>query len=547
MKITLAQLNPTIGDIHGNLTQIEEVISSLQNQPVDLVIFPELFITGYPPRDLLEHKWLHQHVLSALNRILEQSTSIPDAGLIIGIPHPDADHPGKLYNSAILCQNGKILFTQHKSLLPNYDVFDEARYFQNATDIRVIPFKNEILGISICEDAWATPELWKQNPQYHIDPVSTLARQGATLLINISASPFYAGKDTVRYQLLREHTTKNKIPFIYVNQVGCNDELIFDGQSMVFNSEGQLCAKLPAFIPALQTLDLVSEKEIPFTPLEAIASIHDALVLGIRDYFKKCGFQKAVIGLSGGIDSAVTCALATQALGPENVVGVTMPSMYSSEGSQNDSYQLADKLKITCHTLPIAEIYQSYITHLTPIFAQTQPNIAEENIQARIRGNLLMAFSNKFGHILLSTGNKSELAVGYCTMYGDMSGGLSVISDVPKTTVYKLAEYINRHQIIIPENTITKPPSAELKPDQTDQDTLPPYDILDGILYYYLEELLSSTEIINKGYNKDVVNWVIRTVNRNEYKRRQAAPGFKVTTKAFGMGRRIPIAARFEF
>ena len=543
MKVTIAQMNPMVGDIKGNMKKMEDVLSKTSS---DLIIFPELYITGYPPRDLLERREFIKKVQKANHEVTLLSEKYPERGILFGTVLPNKNEYGKgLYNSAVLVYNGKILIEEHKSLLPTYDVFDEARYFDPSSEISTVSFKNEILGISICEDAWNDPDLWlKRN--YRIDPIEILVKKGATLLINISASPFSMGKDEIRYRIIRNHALKHKKRFIFVNQVGGNDELIFDGKSMYIDENGNLIDILPSFEEFIKTIDLGLKNPVPFTPEERISSVYRALVLGLRDYMRKCGFKKAVLGLSGGIDSAVTCCIAVEAMGSENVLGVSMPSEYSSEGSVKDSKKLAENLGIEFKIIPITPIFRSYLSTLKEHFEGRKEDVTEENIQARIRGNILMALSNKFGYLVLSTGNKSELAVGYCTLYGDMSGGLAVISDVPKTMVYELAYYINRESKIIPEEIIKKPPSAELRPDQLDQDTLPPYDILDRILHLYLDQYCTYEEIVKEGLDPETVRWVINAVNRNEYKRRQAVPGLKVTTKAFGTGRRMPIAAVYE-
>jgi NAD+ synthase (glutamine-hydrolysing) len=425
-------------------------------------------------------------------------------------------------------------------------VFDETRYFDPAASLDVFAFRGERLGITICEDAWNDPDLWPETP-YTVDPVSVLAQKGATLFINLSGSPFHLGKEKLRFSIMQRHAKKHAIPFIYLNQIGGNDELIFDGNSMVINKNGALCVALPEFVESIRTIDtnrlddLAVEKEF-----DSIDYLHKALCLGIHDYMHKCHFKRAVVGLSGGIDSAVTCALAVSALGPENVTGITMPSQYSSSGSIEDSKQLAKNLGIRFEIIPIEPIVKSYLKTMAPLFAGRSPDIAEENIQARVRGSILMALSNKFGCLLLSTGNKSEMAVGYCTLYGDMNGGLSVISDLPKTMVYTLARYINREQEIIPESTLVKAPSAELRPNQTDQDTLPPYDVLDKVLELLIEKGRSTQEIVAEGFDEKTVRWIAGAVRKAEYKRRQAAPGLKVTPKAFGVGRRFPLAAEYR-
>jgi len=547
MKVTLAQLNPIIGDYAGNLAKIEETLIAVAGERPDLVVFPELFLTGYPPRDLLERAWFITQAQEAVEKLLAISRRFPSIGLIVGVPLPAERTVGKgLNNTALLIENGRIVFRQNKSLLPTYDVFDEARYFDPATEIGVAPYRGEILGISICEDAWNDPELWPGR-LYHGDPIATLAAAGATLMINISASPFWAGKEPIRYRLLSHHARKYAAPMVFVNQVGANDELIFDGRSLFLDRAGRPAAIFPAFAEHVQTVDVKTEATAAgYAAQPLIESVYDALLLGIRDYARKTGFRQVVLGLSGGIDSALTCCLGVAALGRENVLGVTMPGPYSSGGSVEDSRRLAENLGIRFKTIPIGEIYHAYVANLTPFFEGRAPDITEENFQARIRGNTLMALSNKFGYLVLTTGNKSELAVGYCTLYGDMSGGLAVIADVPKTMVYELARYINREREIIPEASLTKPPSAELRPNQTDQDTLPPYDVLDAILKLYVDEGRSLNEIVAAGFERATVAWVLRTVDRNEYKRWQAAPVLKVTSKAFGMGRRIPLAARYS-
>lgn len=545
MKITLAQLNPTIGDLNGNLAKLIRLVEAEAGRS-DLIIAPELYLIGYPPRDLLEKPILATKIKEVVEQLLLLSRRFPQLGLVVGAPWPTGKSTGKgLYNAALLIYQGELRL-QAKSLLPSYDVFDETRYFDRPDRLEVWPFKGEVLGVSVCEDAWTEHEETRR--LYDYNPIEDLVHQGATLLINISASPFHYGKDELRYQIFQQHCWKYQLPFIYLNQVGGNDELIFDGHSFVLTPAGLVHAELPPFQEAVVQVDTAQfATGRPFTPLDKIASIHDALILGVRDYLRKCGFQRAVVGLSGGVDSSVTCYLACQALGPENVLGVIMPSLYSSPSSVTDSQQLARNLGIQTRVVPITPIYEAYRQALKPCFPVEEIDVTLENIQARIRGNILMAFSNKLGYLVLSTGNKSELAVGYCTLYGDMSGGLAVISDVPKTMIYQLAHYINREREIIPRAIIEKVPSAELRPNQRDQDTLPPYDILDAILEHYINDKLSPADIIARGFEAEVVQWVTRTVDRNEYKRRQAAPGLRVTTKAFGSGRRMPIAARYDF
>jgi NAD+ synthase (glutamine-hydrolysing) len=547
MKIALAQLNPIVGDIRGNSRMAADTLANL-NGAADLVVFSELFLAAYPPRDLLEQPSLIERSEQALQELAELTAQHPQTAVLIGAPRPIGGKKGKgLCNCAVLLYQGKMVFQRSKSLLPSYDVFDETRYFDHSDQVEVFPFKNEILGISICEDAWYDPKLWDRQ-LYPLDPVKALAEAGATLLINISASPFQVGKEGTRFDLIGNHARRHAMPFIYVNQVGGNDELIFDGESLALDARGEALAVLPAFREEVRVVDTKAQGTPGlFSPHEDIAMACEALVLGLQDYIRKCGFSRVVVGLSGGVDSAVTCCLAVRALGPENVLGVLMPSPYTSRQSIADSEQLAANLGIKVKIIPITPIYQSYRDSLKEPMELDEIDVTLENIQARIRGNILMALSNKFGYMVLSTGNKSELAVGYCTLYGDMSGGLSVLADVPKTMVYELAAYLNRDSEIIPRPILVRAPSAELRPDQTDQDTLPPYETLDQIMNFYLVEHCSYREIVAAGFEPETVKWIIRAIDRNEYKRRQAAPGLRITSKAFGMGRRIPIAARFEF
>ncbi|MGE5557445.1 MAG: NAD+ synthase [Bacillota bacterium] len=542
MKITVAQINPTIGDIDGNLSKITDIMARY-HAVSDLIVFPELALSGYPPRDLLEKRWFTERISRAVQKLVQTSSGYPESAVLYGTPLQARG--GDLYNAAVIVQNGRMLFSQPKSLLPSYDVFEETRYFLPAPGIAVFPFKDEVLGISVCEDAWNAPGFRGAGGAYETDPIKAMADAGATLLINISASPFYMAKDEIRFRLVGGHARRYNLPFIYVNQVGGNDELIFDGRSMFVDGRGKPAVIFPAFEEHVGTLDSTQSGSGSYVPLDRMEAVYRALVLGIRDYLHKTGFSKAVIGLSGGIDSALVCCLAKEALGAGNVTGISMPSPFSSPGSIEDAGKLAANLGVDFKVIPVTRIYQSYLDTLGGHFAGREADVTEENIQARIRGNILMAFSNKYGHLVLSTGNKSEMAVGYCTLYGDMSGGLSVISDVPKTMVYELAQYVNRTGEIIPGSIIAKAPSAELRPNQTDQDTLPPYPLLDRILHYYIEEGLSPEEIAARGMCGETVRRVIRMVHKSEYKRRQAAPGLKVTSKAFGSGRRMPIAAKY--
>lgn len=546
MKIALCQINTTVGDFAGNLERLASALDSVSADRPDLAVLPELFIPGYPPQDLLERTWFVERTERALSDLLAISRRHAGVGILAGTVTRSGLASGKgLHNSAVLVEDGRTVATAHKSLLPTYDVFDEARYFDPAPAVSVVPFRGEVLGVSICEDAWSGVAAARR-PVYGRDPVAELAQQGATVMVNLSASPFYAGKDEVRFRLFERHARAHGRPFVVVNQVGGNDELVFDGRSACVTPKGRLAAYLPAFEECSRTVDLEAPgSDTAFEADDPVASVRAALVTGLRDYAAKCGFERVVLGLSGGIDSAVVCALAAEALGAENVFGVTMPSPYSSAGSIEDSRELAANLGARFSVIPITDVYRSYLDELEPHLSAGEVDVAKENIQARIRGNILMAISNESGHLLLSTGNKSELAVGYCTLYGDMSGGLAVISDVPKTMVYSLARLINRDGGVIPDAILTKPASAELRPNQKDQDTLPPYEILDAILDRYVDRGMSPTEIVAEGFAQETVAWVAAAVNRNEHKRRQAAPGLKVTTKAFGSGRRMPIAARY--
>jgi NAD+ synthase (glutamine-hydrolysing) len=548
MKITLAQLNPTIGDVGGNLRKALDAFRRAGAAGSDVIVFSELFLCGYPARDLLERPDFLDRIEQAIEQLRKKSTDFPETGILIGAPVRSGRATGRgLYNAALLLAGGKQLCVQHKSLLPNYDVFDESRYFDPAESIAAVTFKNERLGILICEDSWTDPELHRGRA-YAVDPVANLVQDGATLLINLSASPYQAGKEGQRLGILRSHARTYGLPAIMVNQVGGNDELVFDGRSACMGFNAEPIAVLDAFQEHELTVCISAQStgsaEV-FRPRQPEADLHDALVLGLGDYVRKCGFERVLLGLSGGIDSALVCCLAAAALGPENVLGVLMPSRYSSQGSIDDSVALAARLGIRHTIIPIMPVYNAFLETLAPGFKDTAADTTEENIQARIRGTLLMSLSNKFGSLLLTTGNKSEIAVGYCTLYGDMCGGLAVISDVPKTMVYALARYINRDREIIPDSILTKPPSAELRPDQTDQDSLPPYDVLDRILEGYIDRNCSLQELMGMGFDPEIVRWVINAIDRNEYKRRQAAPGLKVTSKAFGTGRRMAIAARY--
>ena len=544
MKIALVQINPIIGDIKGNSKKIIDRINNAKEAEVDLVIFSELTVTGYPPRDLLHKPKFIQDNISALENI---ATCCQGISALVGYVSIHTGATGKeLHNSAGLLENGKLSQTYFKRLLPTYDVFDEARYFHSGRKCQIVEFGGHKMGLTICEDIWRTTETCDKH-LYDCDPFADLAAAGADMVINMSSSPFVNGKHSFRRKLFGSQCQKYGLPLFYVNQVGGNDELIFDGASCVFDKNGQLILQAKSFEEDVLIIDTedTSNARVEKVP-EGVESVHEALVLGLRDYVNKCRFETVVLGLSGGIDSAVTAALAVEALGSSRVSGVALPSRYSSDHSLKDAEDLARNLNIDYQVVPIEAAHKAMEETMASAFAGTSSGIAEENIQARIRGNILMAMSNKFGHLLITTGNKSELAVGYCTMYGDMCGGLAVISDVPKMMVYDLANYINRNGELIPESTITKPPSAELRPDQKDQDSLPEYGDLDTILYHYVEKEQSVAEIVKLGFNSDIVEKVVRLVDRNEYKRKQAAPGLKVTSRAFGTGRRMPIAQGYQ-
>jgi len=544
MKIALAQVNTTVGDILGNRDTVIRAVENAKKSNADLVIFPELCLTGYPPRDLLG---LHGFVDSNIEALQQIASRTDQIGVIIGFLDRNLKKEGRdFHNAAAFLSEGKLQAVIHKTLLPTYDVFDEDRYFEPADGVQLIPFKERILGISICEDAWNADDFWPR-PLYTSNPIRTQVEKGADFLVNISASPYEMTKLRTRYNMLRNHVVKLGIPLAYVNLVGGNDDLLFDGNSLVFGSDGNIVAQGKSFDEDLVIADLDSTVEQPFNEGESIENLLNALVMGTRDYIHKCGFKTAILGLSGGIDSAVTACIAVQALGPENVLGVSMPSMYSAPESYEDARILAQNLGIRLEVIPIHPVFKEFKESLAETFKGQSEDVTEENLQARIRGTILMSLSNKFGNIVLATGNKSEIAAGYCTLYGDMVGGLAIISDVPKTLVYALAKYINRNGEIVPLNTIQRPPTAELKPDQKDQDSLPEYDILDGILKLRVEEQMSIKEIVSSGYDRETVEKVVRMIHGNEYKRRQAAMGLKVTTRAFGSGRRMPIAMHLNY
>lgn len=543
MKIALAQFNPTVGDFSGNSARMLEMAASAKSRGADLVIFSELCLCGYPPQDLVERPAFLERNQKYLSSLAAQMPMPAIVGYV-GKAQVDTGKPAA--NCAAFLAEGKILFKQRKMLLPTYDVFDESRYFQPAQSQSNFLFDGQQLGITICEDGWNDKDFWKQR-LYERDPVAELAGQGTTILINISASPYNLDKRSLRMDMLRSIARHHKLPIVYVNQVGGNDSLVFDGSSFAFDADGNLAALAHSFEDDLVVFDSVSGTgDIRPQPTDELEAAYRALVCGTRDYVRKCGFTKVVIGLSGGVDSALVAAIAVDALGPENVLGVSMPGPYSSKGSLVDSARLAENLNIQYSVIQIDELFQLYRKTLCTAFAGQPEGVAEENIQARVRGNLLMALSNKFGSMVLSTGNKSEYAVGYSTLYGDMAGGLAVISDVPKLMVYELASLVNRRRELIPEATMTKPPSAELRPNQTDQDSLPPYDVLDRILKAYVEDLRSPEEISSHyEFPLDMVREVARMVDRSEYKRKQAPPGLKITSKAFSVGRRFPLANKF--
>ncbi len=544
MKVALCQINTTVGDFDGNVGKISLYLKKAKAAGCGMALFPELTLTGYPPRDLLDRFSFFESAQKALARVAKEAVGIV---AVVGTILENKESGNPLFNAAVAVKDGQTLHTYKKVLLPNYDVFDEARYFAPAPKPEP-PFVYQGLriAVTICEDIWNVEGVLSHR-LYAKDPVETLAKDKPDLVLNLSASPFHAAKLTVRQRLLKDVTAKTKAPILYCNLVGGNDELIFDGCSMVMDSGGNLFDLGKSFEEDLLIYDTEnpSMKQTPL-PASETARVYQALVTGTRDYVRKCGFEKVLIGLSGGIDSALVAALAAEALGPENVMGVTMPSPFSSKGSIEDSRSLASALGIDFKEIPITPLYETALASLKPVFGDKPSDTTEENLQARIRGLILMALSNKFRRLVLSTGNKSEMSVGYCTLYGDMCGGLAVISDVPKVMVYQLAQYANRKEPVIPDAVFTKPPSAELKPNQTDQDSLPPYDMLDGVLRLYIEENQPPFKIEKAGFDKKMVKDILRMINVNEYKRRQMAPGLKVTTKAFGIGRRVPIAQKFQ-
>ncbi len=543
MRIALAQLNTTVGDFDGNKSLILDAYRRAVAQGAELVLTPELAITGYPPRDLVHRSRFvpaNKEVLAAI------AAEVGDVPLITGFVDFNTNGRGKPFrNSAAVLHQGGIVQVIHKSLLPTYDVFDEDRYFEPADEIKPVVINGKRLGITICEDIWTDDFL--PQPLYQTQPPRELARQGIDLLINISASPFHLGKPVVRERMMSQLASELRVPIVYCNAVGGNDQLVFDGNSLVIGANGTVIARLKSFEEDLSVIDLNFQLSTFNSQLSTDPEqLHCALVLGLRDYAHKCGFKSCVLGLSGGIDSALVAVIAVEAFGPQNVLGVSLPTVFSSQGSKDDARDLAQKLGIQYETVAIQPAFESVKSQLATLFVGRTEDITEENMQSRIRGLILMSISNKLGHLLLTTGNKSELAVGYCTIYGDMCGGLAVISDLPKTRVYEISRWINREREIIPWPSIEKPPSAELRPDQKDQDTLPEYDVLDGILELLVEQGKSVAETVASGFDEAMVRWVLRRIELNEWKRHQAAPGLKVTTKAFGIGRRMPIAQRFR-
>jgi NAD+ synthase (glutamine-hydrolysing) len=540
MRIGFAQINTTVGDINANRDRIFLAYEKAVALGADLVLTPELALTGYPPQDLVFKSRFVPEALESLERLQETVGTVP---LLVGYVDFNPGLTGKPFvNACAVLAKGDLVRKIFKTLLPTYDVFDEARYFAPSLEQEPIELLGTKFGVTICEDIWTDKYLkWDL---YHQDPVAALVSKGARIILNLSSSPYSVGKPALRRQMVRELALTHGVPFYYCNAIGGNDELVFDGGSFAIDALGNTIFQMPSF---REDVGIADSSAVPFPASEVSPEqeIYEALVLGVRDYFSKCGFKTAVLGLSGGIDSAVTATIAVEALGKENVVGVSMPSQYSSQGSLDDAANLAKNLGIVRHLMPIKEPFEVLKYQFKEIFAGRSEDTTEENMQSRLRGLILMSMSNKFGHLLLTTGNKSELAVGYCTIYGDMCGGLAVISDVPKTVIYRLANWINREAEIIPSSSITKPPSAELKPDQKDQDTLPPYEILDEILKMYVEKQLSPEDIEDSGFDPKIVRWIQRKVDMNEYKRRQAAPGLRVTSLAFGIGWRMPVAQRY--
>ncbi len=540
MKILLAQINTIVGALEHNTQIIIETIRKARTQNIDLVVFPELTLTGYPPKDLVEKKWFVENNVHQLEAITPETEGI---GAIVGYlaPNPTTEGKGTFNSAALLCDKS-ICSVHHKCLLPTYDVFDEARYFDPAPSVTPALFRGKRLGISICEDIWNDQLHWGRR-LYKRDPILELTEQGVDLMINISASPFTLNKRKIKHDMFSQIARRHQVPLVHTNLVGGNDSLIFDGWSNVFNEQGEIVVQGRDFQEDLLLYDTdQTPGEHHPTTAEGMERLYQALCLGLRDYVNKCGFKQVVIGLSGGMDSSLVAVLAVHALGRENVVGISMPARFTSELSTKDAAELTRSLGIEYRVIPIEPIFTSYLESLSEHFKDKPFNVTEENIQARIRGNILMALSNKFGYLVLSNGNKSELAMGYCTLYGDMAGGLAVISDVPKTMVYELAAYVNRDREIIPASVLTRPPSAELRKNQKDEDSLPPYPVLDPIIKAYVEDRKGVDDIVAMGFERSFIENIIKCIDSNEYKRHQAPPGLKVTSKAFGYGWRMPIA-----
>lgn len=543
MKIALAQINTTVGDFQGNADRILAAYQRATEAGADLMVCPELTISGYPPRDLLQKRSFVRGNQETLGNLAARTGEV---GLLVGYVGESGVDPGReLRNSAALLHRGRVETVRHKTLLPTYDVFDEDRYFEPADINEPVDFGGERVGITVCEDLWNDEDFWRHR-RYRRNPALDLSAKGASVIVNLSASPWHLGKNALRHSMLSGLAAKCHVPLMYCNLVGGNDELIFDGGSLAFGGHGELLGAARLFEEDLLMVDTGGTSRSALGVSCDEEKIYKALVLGLRDYLGKCGFKTALLGLSGGIDSALVACLAADALGARNVRGISLPSEFSSKGSLDDARELALNLGIQYDSIPIQESFLSVKSALRPLFGGRPEDTTEENLQARLRGVMLMGLSNKFGAMLLTTGNKSEMAVGYCTLYGDMCGGLAVISDVPKTMVYRISRWVNRDREVIPWSSIRKPPSAELRPNQTDQDSLPPYDVLDAILEAYVVEGLSPGRIVARGYEPGIVDRVVRLIDQSEYKRRQAAPGLRVTTKAFGVGRRIPIAHRFK-
>ncbi len=543
MKIALAQINPLIGDFEGNLHQMLRAAEQARSDGADIIIYPELTTCGYPPRDFLDFDDFIRLAETTIEQLAQAAYGI---AMVVGSPSRNPRIEGKdLFNSAYFLADGQVQHVQHKALLPTYDVFDEYRYFEPASEFNVVTYKGLRFALTICEDIW---NVGNENPLYTTCPLDEMRAQHPDVIINISASPFNYAHSHGRIHVAKANVQRYGIPMFYVNQVGAQTELIFDGGSLVISPDGQVYDELPYFQQCVRTYELskvMSGRGSSEQPKHKYHLIHDALLLGLRDYFSKLGLRRAIVGLSGGIDSAVTAVLAVRALGPENVLALLMPSPFSSQHSVDDARQLAENLGISYKIIPISNVYDACLELLTPHFKGRPFDITEENLQARIRAIVLMAFSNKFGYILLNTSNKSEAAVGYGTLYGDMCGGLSVLGDVYKTEVYELAKYINKDGEVIPHNTIVKPPSAELRPNQKDSDSLPPYEVLDQILYQYIDRSQSPKDILDMGFNPSLVRRVLRMVNINEFKRHQAPPILRISGKAFGVGRRMPIVGKY--